>query len=610
MERRLVALFVADAVGYSKRMGEDEAATIAALSASRSIIDAEINGLGGRIFSTAGDSVVAEFSSSADAVNAALNIHAKLAQLAPTECFQFRIGIHFGDVRVSGDDLLGEGLNIAARLEPVAPHGGICITATVHEQITGRIDAGFLPSGRLRLKNISHPVETWSWPESAVRKRKTRKIAKLATLATLVVCVFGGVGIIGWRNMAVVLDDPLPSGPKIAVVPFVEIGSPENEGFFADGLSRDVNALLSKFSNLFVLSPASMAQFRGAPDCEKIKDILDVDFILSGTVQRQADKLRVTTEFTDAKDCRQLAAPGPFDRQLSAAGVLDVQLEIARKVVSQIGSSDAPIFDNTLIRRIELQAPDKLTAYECVLLSYWFYENFAPERHRKARTCLENAVNEDASYSLGWSRLAFSYLESKKYAIDTPPDWAERALEAAQKALSLNEENPDAYYARAILSQMKREDRAVFRTNAERAVLLNPNDSFILADLGTWMAYSGAWEKGKGWVQRAMLLNPMHQSWWYFIWQLHAYDQQQYQASIDYSHKVDLPNNYMVQSVLTSAYAMNGNMQRARQTLEHVLKLKPEYKDDPRQPFNARGMPAELIEKLMDGLRMTGLEIP
>lgn len=289
--------------------------------------------------------------------------------------------------------------------------------------------------------------------------------------------------------------------------------------------------------------------------------------------------------------------------------MLDVQLEIARKVVAEIGSADAPIFDAAIIGKLASKAPESLSAYECVLLSYWFYENFAPERHRRARQCLEQAVKADPTYSLAWSRLAFAFIESKKYAIDTVPDWADRARKAAQKAVDLDADNPDAYYALAIRSQMLGEERSVFHNYARKAIALNPNDSFVLADLGTWMAYSGEWETGKEWVTRAKALNPKHQSWWNFIWQLHAFLQGDYAESIKQAQIVNLPGNYMVQAALAAAHAMHGNENLARQTLQKVLELKPDYAENPQQPFQARGMEPELIAKLMEGLRRAGLEI-
>jgi tetratricopeptide (TPR) repeat protein len=326
-------------------------------------------------------------------------------------------------------------------------------------------------------------------------------------------------------------------------------------------------------------------------------------------VRRSSDKLRVTTAFTDTANCRQLNAPGPFDRDLNVASIFDIQLEIATRVVAQVGSADAPLFNASVQAEIRGQAPETLAAYECVLLTYWFYETFEPERLRNARACLENAVVTDSGYSLGWSRLAFVYLETRKYAIDTPANWAELSRAAATRAIELDPDNSNAYYALAILTQMTSQDPVEFKNFAEKAVDLNPNDAFVLADLGTWMGYSGQWERGKEWVARSMLLNPRHQSWMYQIWHLDYYRQGKYRESRDVGVQMNLPGNYMVQASLTAAYAMNGEQQKAQQTLARLLELRPDYALDPREPFRSRGMPGDLIEHLMRGLKRAGLEI-
>jgi adenylate cyclase len=397
----------------------------------------------------------------------------------------------------------------------------------------------------------------------------------------------------------------MPTGPRIAVLPFDELGVSEDDAFFAKGLSRDITAFLSEFSNLLVLASSSTTNYQ-VSDCSTIRRELDADFILSGTVRRADEQLRITTNFTNTRNCQQLNSPGPFDRNLSVNSVLDVQVEIARKVVAEIGSADAPIA--ALISELEAEAPENLSAYECVLLSYWFYENFAPERHRKARDCLANAIKTDPNYSLAWSRLAFAFIESKKYAIDTADDWDQQAFNAAQRALDLDPESPDAYYALAIRSQINGEDRSVFHSYARKAIELNPNDSFVLADLGTWMAYSGEWVTGKEWVTRAKQLNPKHQTWWNFIWQLHAFLEGDYAASIEQAQIVNLPGNYMVQAVLAAAYAMNGDQDWAEVTLARVLEIKPDFSSDPEQPFRARSMQPELIAGIIAGLRKAGLK--
>lgn len=612
MERRMAAIMAADAVGYSRLMGVDEEAAYSSLSACRGVIDAVIKDHGGRVFGTAGDSVVAEFQSSVEAVRCSVEIQNRLreANHNTPEAMRmtFRIGVNFGDVMLEDGNIFGDGVNVAARLEGLAAPGGICISNQVAEQIGGKVDVAFAKGGRHRLKNIAKPADVWIWPpvraaglrRAMVHWRPAVGVAGLALVAVLLI-----LAILGDSGGEV----RLPTGPRIVLIPFATLGSNSDDAFFSEGLTRDINAHLSKFSNLFVIAPAAGSVYRDNADCDLIRNDLQADYILTGTVRRSLDQLRVTTALMDARTCRQLDAPGPFDRDLSLSSVLDIQLEIATKVAAQIGSADAPLFNAAVQEAIRRKAPDNLEAYECVLLSYWFYESFAPERHRAARACLERAVVIDPDYSLGWSRLAFSYIESKKYAIDTPSDWSDLSRRAADRAIALDPDNPDAFYALAILSQMLGEGAVVLRNFAERAIALNPNDAFVLADLGTWIAYTGEWDRGKEWVIRAKQLNPNYQSWWDWIWLLHHYLDGEYEEARDVGIMINLPNNYVIQAALTATYGMLGEAQKAEEALAHLLEIRPDYAEDPRAPFRIRAMEAPLIEALMEGLRRAGLEV-
>lgn len=612
MDHRLAAVLAADAVGYSRLMEADEGAAYRLLTERRTIIESIVNELGGRVFGTAGDSVIAEFPSSVTAVRCAHRIQSALQDINRDQSadakMEFRIGIHFGEMIQEDDNLFGESVNLAARLESLAPSGGICLSGAVHEQVKGKVDCIFALGGRQRVKNIAKPIEVWCWPaEKAVQlRRRGTKPWRVPIVALAMILLLGA--FLGWFTATSEVD--LPNGPRIAVLPFDTLEQNADNQYFSEGLSREIVTYLSKFSNLFVIDLNSTRQLGTRPQCTQVRRELSTDYILSGSVQRSGDLLAVTTRFTDARTCQELDSPGPFRRDLSIANIFDIQLEIAQKVVAQVGSADAPLFDTQIANRLRRDAPQTLKSYNCVLLSYWFYETFEPDRHRRARDCLKQTLQNDPDYSLGWSRLAFSYIEAKKYAIDTPDDWAELARESANRALKLNPENADAYYALAILSQMQMEDRTIFQQFADRAIKLNPNDAFVLADLGTWMAYSGEWEKGKTWVQRAKTLNPKHQSWWDYIWHLHAYLQGDYKSARDIALKVNLPDNYMVQTSLVAAYAMNEEPEKARQTLEHVLQLRPDSAVTPLTPFLVRNMDPELIAALAVGLRKAGLDFP
>ncbi len=611
--RKLTAIFYADVAGYSRLTGDDELGTHRVVMEFLDFSRDTIEQLGGRVLRYAGDAILAEFASVVSCVDSALRVQTELEarnrDVPPAQQVQVRIGINLGEVIEDRGEIYGDGVNVAARLEALAPPGGICLSGQVAEQIRGKLDVEFAFAGRHRLKNISKPIEIWCWPAAAARplRRSARRHKSILAVAMVVVAILSAVT---WTALRDDETDGIPSGPRIAVIPFENLSGNPDDAFFSDGLTKDINAHLSKFSNLFVIAPSSVREFADNANCETIRDELQADYILEGTVQRSQDNLRVTTAVTDAKTCRQLDAPGPFDRDLNADNILDVQLEIASKVVAEIGSADAPLFNVEVQKAIRGKAPDSLAAYECVLLSYWFYETFEPDRHRKARACLENAVEIDPGYSLAWSRLAFSYIESKKYTIDTPPDWTGLARDAANRAIAIDPDNPDAYYALAILTQMTSQDLTEFRNFADRAISLNPNDAFMLADLGTWMGYAGQWDLAKDWVAKSMQLNPKHQSWLWQTWHLDHFLRGEYKQSRDYALRMNLPNNYMVQASLAAAYAMNGEQARAEATLARVLGLRPHYGEDPRAPFRARGMPSELIEGLMGGLRKAGLDVP
>lgn len=611
--RKLTTIFYADVVGYSRLTGLDEESTHHEVMGIFDFAKNAIEAQGGTVLRYAGDAILAEFSSVVSCVKTAVAIQEELAtrnqEIPENRRVLLRIGINLGDVLEDRGEIYGDGVNIAARLESIAPPGGICVTGQVAEQIAGKTNITLGDAGRgHRFKNIDKAIEVWCWPSEKARQiSRSAKLSKRVVTASLSTLVIAAIAI--YLFLFYGQKPTLPTGSRIAVIPFEELGSGAKEGYFSDGLTKDINAHLSKFTNLFVLAPSSVSGFRDNAECERIREELSPDYILEGSVRRSQDRLRITTTLTDAKTCRQLDSPGPFDRDLSAANILDIQLEIAKKVAAELGSADAPLFNANLQSTIRLKSPENLQSYECVLLSYWFYENFDPDRHRRARNCLENAAETDPDYSLGWSRLAFSYIESKKYAINTPANWAQLARDAANRAISIDPDNPDAYYALAILTQMTSQDLSEFQTFAERAVELNPNDAFVLADLGTWMGYAGRWKTGKEWVSRSMQLNPKHQSWMWQTWHLDYFLKGEYEKSRDMALKMNLPGNYMVQASLTAAYAMNGEQEKAEQTLKHLLEIRPDYPEDPRAPFRARGMPPELIEAIMEGLRKAGLEV-
>ncbi|MGI9370271.1 MAG: adenylate/guanylate cyclase domain-containing protein [Ruegeria sp.] len=612
MDRRLTAILATDVVAYSRLMGADEESTLSTLNVFRALFNDHVNRHGGRVFSSVGDCMMAEFESPVKSVQCAVEFQTTIqkenAAQPESRRMRFRIGINLGDVVAEGENLLGDGVNIAARLEALAPAGGICISKNIADQIVGKIEAEFANVGDHELKNIVEPVEVWAWPpEQAKGLRRVRKrpywfAALIGIAAVCVVAIY-----IGLEEKS---QPALPTGARIALIPFENVGDDPDDAFFSEGLTRDVNAQIARFSNLFVLAPQAGEAYRDNPDCETIRNELSADYILTGTVRRSANKLRVTTTFLDANTCLQLTPPGPFDRDLNLENLLDIQHEISSKVAAEIGSSDAPLFSVEVQREIRDKGPDSLDAYECVMLGYWFYQTFAAPELRKARECLERAVVDEPEYSLAWSRLAFVYLETKKRLIDTPPNWAKLASDAADNALNADRDNLDAYYALAVLSRMQGEDIEVFREFADRAIELNPNDSWILADLGIFLAYAGEFEEGKQWIERARSLNPRLHRGFNYAWHLHAYAQGDYKEARNIMLNMGPARNYLGMATLTASYAMNGEQEEAEELLARIREMFPDDLRTPSAQFDARGMPEEFVEHLMEGLRRAGLSVP
>jgi adenylate cyclase len=268
VERKLAAIFAADIAGYSRLMGLDEAGTLARLKARREIMDGLIASHRGRVFNTAGDSVVADFVSAVDAVQCAVAVQEGLAKenagMAESEAMQFRIGIHVGDVIVEGTNLFGDAVNIAARLEAVAEAGGICVSATVRDQIGSKLPVGFIDLGEQQVKNVAQPIRAY------------RVQGKSTAIA----------GAIAAPLLA------LPDKPSIAVLPFQNMsGDPEQE-YFVDGMVEEIIMALSRIRWLFVIARNSIFTYKGrAVDVKQVGRELGVRYVLEGSVRKAGQRV-------------------------------------------------------------------------------------------------------------------------------------------------------------------------------------------------------------------------------------------------------------------------------------------------------------------------------
>ena len=319
-KRRLTTILAADVEGYSRLMRADEEATLATLKTYREIIDGLIARHDGRIFGTGGDSVLAEFGSAVEAVRAAISIQEELrvrnAELAETRRMHFRIGITVGDVMVEGDNLFGDGVNVAARLEGLAEAGGICISGSAFEQVKNKLTIGFEDIGPQEVKNIDEPVSAFrlipgadATPAKTPTSARKWRVPAIAAAAAVVLIAGGGYWAWDnwWRFQSVEAASvermayPLPDKPSIAVLPFVNLSGDPADQFLPDGISEDITAALSKLSEFFVISRTTTATYKDRDvTVKQVAEELGVRYVLEGSVQRQGERMRVTAQLIDA----------------------------------------------------------------------------------------------------------------------------------------------------------------------------------------------------------------------------------------------------------------------------------------------------------------------
>ena len=372
VERKLAAVLSADVAGYSRLMGLDEEATLKTLTDYRTAMGALIAGHGGRIVGTAGDSVLAEFASAIEAVRCGIEIQQDLegrnAELAPDRRMEFRIGINLGDVMIEGDDIYGDGINVAARLERISEPGGLCISATVFEHVRDRIPHDFEDLGEHSVKNITRPVRVYRVP---LAERGTPQAAAGAAA-----------------------DDglTLPDRPSIAVLPFENMNHDPAEDYFSDGITDDIITELSRRRDLFVIARNSVFTYKGKP--VKVQDVgteLGVRYVLEGSVRKVGERVRITAQLVEAASGHHLWAER-YDRELQ--DIFAVQDEITETIVGRlVGKLDQAERD-----RASKKAPESLEAYDCYLRGYDLFLRFTQETRDEAREMMERAAGLDPGY--------------------------------------------------------------------------------------------------------------------------------------------------------------------------------------------------------------------
>jgi adenylate cyclase len=578
--RKLAVILAADVVGYSRLMVADEEGTLATLNARRKVIDELIARHHGRIFGTAGDSVIAEFASAVEAVRCAAAIQQenqrRNADSREPRRMLFRVGVNLGDVMVGGDDLFGDGVNVAARLESMAEPGGICISSAVYDQIRNKVDLAFDDLGERLLKNIGYPVRVFGLRHDRGDEPGRVPEQRAATAAS--------------RPSAL---------PSIAVLPFTNMGGDPEQDYFADGLTEDLITELSRFQELRVVARNSVMTYKGkAVRVQEVGHDLAVRYVLEGSVRRAGARVRITAQLIDAATGHHLWAER-FDRDL--ADIFDVQDEVTSRIVVTLAGK----LEESERRRGRSLQTENLEAYDCVLRGRELWFRFTPETNREARRLYEKAIELDPDYARAYASLAWTYLTEHDERWGSPEDRPlERALEYARRGVMVN---PASHSNHLTLGQvclgkgLHDEALEVLQT----AIALNPNDADGYVFLAETLSFAGRPDEAIELIGKAQRLNPASPRWYAWFLGFAFYVARRYEDAVAALRK-GTPLVAMAYRSLAVANGQLGREQDAKAAAEEYLRRTPDFS----LATHLETMPfqhAEDREHYVEGLRKAGL---
>ena len=579
-KRKLAAIVAADVAGYSRLIGQDEEGTLRAFRAHRAeLIDPLIDEHGGRIANTAGDSLLLEFPSAVDAVRCAIAFQEGMANrnndVDAGEQISFRIGINVGDVIAAGDDLVGDGVNIAARLEGLCRTGGILLSDDAYRQVHNRIQTGFVQDGPKELKNIAEPVTVWRWPA-------------VETIAP---------SIIPEKDTSL----RLPDKPSIAVLPFDNMSGDPDQDYFADGMTEDLITDISKLSGLLVIGRNSSFVYQGkAVDLRQVGRELGVHYVLEGSVQKAGNQVRINAQLIDAQSGHHVWAER-YNGTLN--DVFKLQDEITGKIVSALslqltaGEKD----------RLSSQYTANPEARDWFLRGSIRYREPGPQANAEAHNMFDQALALDPGFA--WALAIRSYVKFHAWFFkwNTAPDALDGAFADAEKAATLD---PDLAAAHSYLGWMhmwgEGHDRAL--AEHEKALALDPNFSEGYMWYASTLIYSGQSELAIEPMERAMRLDPHFPpvfliNFGNMYLQLGRYAEAERHLRVVIEKAPDFPVSYIF---LAAVRAAAGDEEGARKARAEILKRIPGATASALSHQFPYAKP-EHLARMVDGLRKAGL---
>jgi adenylate cyclase len=630
VKRKLAAILSADVKGYSRLMGEDEEVTLRTLNAYKEVMGSLIQQHRGRVVGTAGDSVLAEFGSVVDAVQCAVEIQqvlrAKNAVVPENRRMEFRIGINLGDVIEEGEQIYGDGVNIAARLEGLAEAGGICISESAYQQIENKLPLRYDYLGEHEVKNIAKPVRVYcarieadAGPSKLGKEKKAaqKRLSKAALAIIGVVVIVGAVALYQFvlrpspSKTEVASKEkmvfPLPDVPSIAVLPFVNMSEDPKQEFLCDGMTEAIITALSKVPRMFVIARNSTFAYKGKPvKVKQVSEDLGVRYVLEGSLQRSGDRLRITAQLIDALTGNHLWAER-YDRDLK--DIFALQDEITIKILTGVHVKLAGGDVSRAERFAEKYYKGKqgLDCYLKLMEAESYYARWNIQDNNIARRIIEEAIAMCPENPMGYIHLGFVYHHDHALGnTKSPQETLEKGIELAQKALAMDESIASAHSLLCGLYRRMREyEKSI--AEGERAVALDPGGAGVLTYYAVSLGAVGRPEESIPLFQKAIRLDPFSSPYRSFGDALREAGRFEEAASALKKAIQLAPDDIRAHYYLAATYIMMGREKEARAEAAEVLRIDPKFSLD----FLAKILPYKdqsRRDKVINALRKAGLK--
>jgi adenylate cyclase len=557
VERRLAAVLAADVAGYSRLMGFDEERTLAQLKLFRkTVVDPSIATHRGRIVKTTGDGMLAEFASAVDAARCAVEVQREVAKqnsnVSVELRIEFRIGIHVGDIIIDDNDIFGDGVNIAARLEGLAEPGGVCISDDAHRQIRGKIDIAFDDIGEQTLKNIAEPMRAW-------HLRLTGAAAPATRLSP---------------SSIQVKDLTLPDKPSIVVLPFDNMSAEPGQDYLADGIVEAITAALSCIRSFFVIARSSAFTYKGrATNARDIGKELGVAYLLEGSVQKAGNRLRIIVQLIETEGGAHVWS-SRFD------GAIDDFFDLEDRITEQVAGALQPSIRIAEIERSRRKRPQDLGSYDYTMRAMPHVWALEKEESARALELLEKALTIDPEYPLALSLAGWCHAQRSVY------NWADdiggsqtMARSFAERAAEMSGDDPVILAVLGAVHTFVR-NHGTARVLLERAVTLDPNAAWAWSRLGWLENYADRPQKAVENFERALRLSPidpMNFNNYVGLGSAHEVAQEYDEAAALYRRALEeRPNAVWIYRNLAASLSGAGRGDAAKQAFAEVMRYYPD----------------------------------